>query len=124
MAGSNLQRIVNAVVSIPSELARRPEARLELLVRESGYFAVHKQVTESAIRERMALQPELVSTWIGHSEDQRVDEGWYLMQEPTGYLVGYLGSKTVGAQKTHFSDGTEACAVFIKRYLEWIRSHA
>jgi hypothetical protein len=115
----NIDNIASVVIDLPRTFYSRNDASMYSLLRESGYFSVHEQVTESVIRDALRRRPELTLDWIGFSEAKRSSSGWFLRRgQVKGYQVGhYPGGEPVG-----YSDEFAACAAFIKREIEDIRT--
>ena len=93
------------------------------LLEASGYLEHRRAIDVVAIRKHVAAHPELVGRWFGYSDDKRVSSGWYFSADsPQGpFVVGYFPSDPKKPETT-YSDGVEACAMFIKHELESIAS--
>jgi len=92
------------------------------LLRQTGYFEMHNQVSESGIRQTLVRHPECIDDWISYSEDKRTSSGSYIKQEDgTRYKVGCFSEKSGKAIDTSYIDRTDACAAFIKHEIEDIR---
>jgi hypothetical protein len=94
------------------------------LLREYGYFEQHGELTREAVVEVLKSDPSLIKDWIGYSADKRTSSGWFLLP---GGRVGYLGRErhpTKISLQPITNDLTAACAEFIIREVEGIRSRA
>jgi hypothetical protein len=91
------------------------------LLQAWSYRELRHEMDVTKIQKHVAQHPELVGHWIGYSEDKRVSSGWYFSADSAEgpFFVGYFPGDP---KKTRFSDGVEACAVFIKHELESIAS--
>ena len=93
------------------------------LLRQTGYFELHDQISEAAIRQTLDWHPECVDDWISYSEDKRTSSGWFIKQENSAkYRVAYFSCEGDKGLQTSYVDRIEACAAFIKHELEDIRS--
>lgn len=114
---------VNDVVHLPRNFRDRGNVSMYALLREIGYFAVHEQVTEDAIHRALLEYPECVHDWMDWSEGKRTDAGWFFRREgETGYEVGYFPVCSDRHQVIKYPDEAAACAAFIKREIEDIRT--
>jgi len=91
------------------------------LLKKSGYFEMHDQITIEAIHGALCAHPDYVNDWIQFSEDQRCDPVWFFRQNGADYEVGFWSSKADDTPPTKYSDPLEACATFIKHEIEGIR---
>ncbi|MEW6233736.1 MAG: hypothetical protein AB1566_15690 [Chloroflexota bacterium] len=113
--------ISHNLVRIPRLLSTGQESIYDLL-KQSGYFEQHDQVDESGLREALSRHPEYIDEWISYSEDKRTDSGWYIKQEGNCVTVGYFQRGHTKNRDASYADLTDACAAFIRRELEDIRS--
>lgn len=92
------------------------------LMQLSGYLENGKAIETSMLRKHVEQHPELVKRWLVYSADKRVDSGWYFSAETAHgpYVVGHFPGR-VDSSDQSFSDGLEACALFIKRELDEMR---
>ena len=114
----NIDRTVSDVINLPRNFYGRNASIYSLLL-ESGYFAVHDQVTEGAIHDALRGHPEVVGDWMNFSEAKRANSGWFLRRGgANGYQVGHYPDH----EPVDYSDELGACAAFIKREIEDIRT--
>lgn len=94
------------------------------LMAESGYREHRTAIDVEKIRTHVAAHPELIGQWIGYSGNKRVSSGWYLSADSVNgpYVVGYFPSSDPSKAEKKYSDGIEACAIYIKHELESIAS--
>jgi hypothetical protein len=115
----NIDSIVNDVINLPQNFYGRGNASIYTLLQESGYFEFHDQLTEEAIHNALRNQPELAGDWLGFSEAKRTSSGWFLRRGGAkGYEVGHYPDH----EPVDYSDELSACAAFIKREVEEIRT--
>lgn len=115
----SIDSTVHEVLDLPRNFYGRGDASMFTLLQESGYFSVHEQVTESAIHDALRGRPQLVNDWIDLSESRRASSGWYLRRAGAkGYQVGHFPDN----EPVDYVDGLTACAAFIKREIEDIRT--
>jgi hypothetical protein len=110
--------------NLPREFRRVRTKSIVQLLREYGYFEQHGELTREAIVEVLESDPFLIEDWIGYSADKRTSSGWFLL--PNG-RVGYLGRErhpTNILLQPVSNDLPSACAEFIIREVEDIRSGA
>ncbi len=93
------------------------------LLKSSGYIGSHDTLTEERFRAVFEANPDLIHTWVVHSENQRTKYGYYLL--PPGvppnrsneWIVGYHPR---GGEE-RFRDGFSARARFVKLEAEHLR---
>lgn len=92
------------------------------LLKKSGYFELHNEISEADIFESLTQHLECIDQWLSLSEDKRSSSGWYFKHNDDGkYVVGYFPWKETIAT-TEYQNKIEACAAFIKREIENIRN--
>lgn len=110
-----------SVIHLPRNLNRGDVSAYSLL-RDSGYFATHAQVTESEIHRILVRHPECVKEWLSYSEDKRAGAGWFFQRGPSTFRVGYVPVGSSSRSQVDYSDEMTACAAFIKHEAEDIRT--
>lgn len=114
--------IKSGLILIPRTFHRLGNVTTYDLLKETGYFEMHDQVSKESIHEALAQQPECIDEWMLYSQDKRTSSGWYLKKnDEDTYIVGYFAGKGGEAVQLKFIDRTVACAAFIKRECEDIR---
>lgn len=114
--------VIAGLIHLPRRFNSLGNVSIYDLLKETGYFEMHDQVSEESIHEPLAQQPECVDEWINYSEDKRSSTGWYLKQEGGGtYVVGYFAGKNGEHSKFRYANRIAACAAFIKCESEHIR---
>ena len=110
---------VSNVINLPLNLYGGGNTSIYSLLQQSGYFDLHYEVTESLIHDALRKNPQAMSHWVDFSAAKRANSGWFLRGcEAGGYQVGrYPDQEPVG-----YSDDLAACAAFIKREIEEIRT--
>lgn len=109
---------------MPSDFTRRGDVSMITLLEQSGHLD-SGPLTEKALRQYIDAHPEVIDLWTGHSEDSRASECWYVLRpewpESGGsWVVGFYPS---GPRKS-YRNGVEACAAFIKRYVDNLAKYA
>ena len=84
------------------------------LIRASGYRELRQVVTVSDIAACLRQHPDWERAWVMLSADQRVDQGWYVLERDGKCVVGSFP----GGRETTFDDCTLACSDFVKRHAE------
>lgn len=111
-------RIIEDILLIP-EKYHTLNVSLIFLVNESGYSQHYSDISETDIYEALKQEPEIAKQWLSYSEDKRTSLGWYLQQAGRGY---YVGSLTEKSGSVLYPNLLEACAAYIKKEIEGIRS--
>jgi hypothetical protein len=97
-------------------------ASIYSLLKESGYFEQHNQISEADIFGELTQHLECIDQWLSLSKDKRSNSGWYFKEDDSGkYVVDYFPPKE-GLKRIEYLDKVEACAAFIKREIEDIRN--
>ena len=118
----NASNIATAVIQIPRTFGNLGNVSIFSLLKGTGYFEMHDQVSEAEIHEALIRQPECVDDWMLYSDDKRSSEGWYLKQgNGSSYTVGFYTGKASDNRQIQYSDRLDACAAFIKHEIEVIR---
>ena len=117
----NITDTVIDLIYIPRKFEDLGNVSIYSLLRDSGYFETYSEISESTIREGLRAHPETVEEWMRFSQDKRTNAGWYFRPSRKGYEVGYFSRFQGDIKSTHYSDRTQACAVFIKNEIEEIR---
>lgn len=111
------------VVHLPRNFHRLGNASMHALLKDSGYFSIHGQVTEHAILEALKAHPECVHDWMAWSEDKRSSTGWFFRRNgESAFEIAYFREYGDPSDVNEYSDATTACAAFIKREVETIRT--
>jgi hypothetical protein len=94
------------------------------LLTASGYREHCDSITVEKIREHVARHPELVGEWVAYSENKRTSSGWYLAADSAHgpFELGWFPTCDPAKSEKTFTDGVEACALYIKHELESIAS--
>ncbi|AYL93869.1 hypothetical protein [Mucilaginibacter celer] len=116
----NKNEVIQDLIFLPVKYANEDKSPYAL-VKESGYFEFHDEITEKDIFDILVKHPELVQEWVAYSEDQRMSPVWYIHDKNGQYYVSYY-SKNEAPLPPYISDDLlEVCAVFIKRKSEQVR---
>ena len=116
-------RLADVLIRIPRRYNELGNVNLPTLLKQSGYCKAHAMITESVIREALAEHPEFVIDWQLLSEDNR-SGGWYWLERSRGrFEVGYNSGKGWNPRRVcRHTDQLSACAAYIKREVEHLRT--
>ena len=96
------------------------------LLKETGYFELHDQVSVSDIREALIRDPACVQEWMQYVDDLRCPSSWYFDcdDDKNQYEVGFFDIKADPnrSNRVQYENATDACAAYIKHEIESIRS--
>ncbi len=114
-------QIIKDIIFLPKRFSKG-DASLYSLLKESGYFEVHNQISEADIFEKLIQNLECIDLWLRLSSDKRSNSGWYFKQNDSNmYIVGYFPPSD-NYKTIEYLDRIEACSTFIKREIENIRN--
>lgn len=116
--------IATQIVTIPRRMHSDDKSPFALL-KETGYFELHDQVSVDDIRNALVRDPASVQEWMQYIDDQRCSSSWYFVLNDDGlYEVGFFDSNTDPAYSNQllYENAMEACAAFIKHEIEDIRT--
>jgi hypothetical protein len=120
----NLGSVISDIILIPRRFNDLGNVSVYSLLKKSGYFEAHDQISEDAIHQAILDHPECLDDWVQYSEDKRTT-GWYIQNRQDGtYAIGYIpptGKENL--TPINYRDKTSACAAFIKREIESIRKN-
>ncbi len=117
-------RIVASICRMPKDFRETRTVSMSQLLEASGYTTRPDDITEARLANYLREHPELVDSWINESEDNRGSPAWYLQERPDAHRRGtawVVGRYPDDALK-EFTDRFEACAYYIKRFIEEIRN--
>jgi hypothetical protein len=120
-----VNNIATEIVKIPRTFQIRRDMSIVALLKETGYFELHDQVSVNDIRQALTRDPACVREWMQYSEDQRCP-GWYLsLNDENLYEVGFFSDNAEShySNRVQYESAMDACAVFIKHEIERVRSH-
>jgi hypothetical protein len=120
MNGAN---IATDTVTIPRKFHTRDMSKFALL-KETGYFELHDQISVADVRNALASDPACVQEWMQYAEDKRTSSGWYFMLNDEGlYETGHFDIKSVpnNTNRVQYENAVDACAAFIKHEIESMR---
>src|SRR5690242_331537 len=108
--------IAAEIVTIPRRMHSEDKSPSTLL-KETGYFELHDQVSVSDIREALTGDPACVQEWTQYVDDQRCSSSWHFaLNDENLYEVGFYDSNADPARRNQvvYDNVTDACAAFIK----------
>jgi hypothetical protein len=121
----NKADIATQIVTLPQTFHSLGNVSIFTLLKATGYFELHDQISEGDIRSALLCCPECVQEWIQYSEDKRSSSGWYLTLNDEGlYETAYFDIKAVPntTNRVKYGHAIDACAAFIKHEIESVRS--
>lgn len=96
------------------------------LLKQTGYFELHDQVSVRDIREALNRDPACVQEWMQYVDDLRCPSSWYfdLDDDKDQYEVGFFDIKADPnrSNRVYYENATDACAAYIKYEIESMRS--
>jgi len=116
-----VNNLVSVILDLPERFYSLGNRSIYDLLKESGYFEHHADVTTSEILKELINHPRYLDHWITWSENKRVPTGWYIEKVTDRYFVGYL-SNMLRTNEAEYSDESYAVANFIKLEIESIRN--
>ena len=119
----NVAAVTSRVIRIPRELLNRGNKSMFSLLKDSGYFEAHDQITKEALQDALLFDRESVHDWLQYSDDKRTTSGLYFKEGVPGtYIIGYFPNTAGNMKKMIFNNEVIACATYIKFEIEGIRS--
>jgi hypothetical protein len=109
--------IIAAIGRMPREFRRREDVSMIALLKESGYLDCPDEVTIPALQAHFGTNSEDLEGWVLNSLDNRGSPAWYIA-EPNGSSAKWLVGHYPGEHREYFDSGAEACAVYVRRWLE------
>src|SRR5574338_522712 len=86
--------IAREIVQIPRTFQIRRNVSVVGLLKQTGYFELHDQLSVSDIREALARDPACVQEWMQYCSDKRTSSGWYIrLNDEELYQIGYFDIK-------------------------------
>jgi hypothetical protein len=120
-----LSLVLSAIGRMPTEFRSRGDVSMVQLVVESGYLLNQSLITVDLLSQYFVDHPEAVDAWLRNSLDNRGWPSWYL-QDPSSatsqgkWVVGFHP----GEHREYFERGSDACGVFVKKWLIRISERA
>lgn len=119
----NVQTITESLIKLPHVFNSLGTISISDLLKETGYYEMNQQITEEIIHTELIKQPQSVCEWLTYSEDKRSSTGWYLKQDGiNSFTLGFIGGGRGEYTQQKYVDQIAACAAFIKREAENIRT--
>lgn len=119
----NLDNTIDKIIYLPKEFSKKGDTSIYDLLKKSGYFEKFNQISEDKILKAVKENPLCINDWLLWSENKRSDSGWYFKKySDNKYAVGNLISGKGNIQEIEYSDASVACAAFIKKEIEDIRT--
>ena len=122
----NKAKTATDIVTIPRKF-HMGDMSVFALLKATGYFELHDQVSVSDIREARIRDPACVQEWMQYVDDLRCPSSWYFgsVDDENQYEVGFFDIKANPnrSHRVQYQNATNACAAYIKHEIESIRSH-
>ena len=116
-----IERIAEKVVRVANDFYHQ-ETSIYTLLQESGYFESYDHIGGSEIIVALKNHPDLINDWLRYSEDQRSSPCWYFRKcDGENYSVGHY-PETPEFGEIDFKNKFEACAAFVRKFIESVRS--
>jgi hypothetical protein len=120
----DIGQVVLNILYMPSTFKELGNVSMIDLIKQSGYVEMHDQISKRMIKDALQLHKECINDWIIYSEDQRSDKKWYIKDgNPGKYIVGYFAIKGERFELPEFENVVDACAEFIMKEIEILRSY-
>lgn len=118
-----ITKISDRLVHLLNDFSRISNLSIYSLLKETGYYEIHDQISVQNIRDALVKYPECIDEWITYSEDKRSSSGWYIKKEEDGqHTVGFIGGNKHANYNEKYSDRIDACARFIKFEIDHIKN--
>jgi hypothetical protein len=115
--------IATQIVTLPRTFHILGNVSVFALLKATGYFGLHDQISQGDIRGALLRCPECIQEWLQYAEDKRTPSGWYVTQNDEGcYETGYIANVRTRTNRVQYENAIDACAAFIKHEIESIRS--
>jgi len=116
-----MKELILNVINLPRDFLQKETISMYALLEETGYFDIADQVSEQDLYDNLVIFPDFANDWFQYSQDKRCDDGWYIkLSDNNKYLVGCLD--TDNNIEIEFDEKLKACATYIKRELDKIKS--
>jgi hypothetical protein len=109
--------VIAAIARMPREFRRRQDVSMLALLKESGCVGNSRDITIAALRAHFATHADDLNGWVLNSYDNRSSPAWYVA-EPSRPDDKWVVGHQPGGQRQYFDSAAEACAVYVKRWLE------
>lgn len=117
------KNIINQLIELPVSLKLNQKLSPLEVLKRSGYFEKHLQISEDAFYIKLLEFPYLVKEWLDFSENKRTSTGWYFYKSSDSEVVlGYIDNKNPSNNiEQKYLDIFRGCSNFIIKELEFIR---
>ncbi len=120
----NIINLIRRIISLPIDFSRTETKSLYDLLKDTGYFEKYSEILEYDIAKALEESPILIDKWFEWSENKRSSDGWYVIKKVDGkFEVGEINKNGIKEQFLELLDKRIACAVFIKKEIEDMRSY-
>jgi len=113
---------IKKIIRLPYVLRKETGKSIYSLLEETKYFDSHNKVSVEDMKTCLSENLEYIQYWLEYSADKRTSSGWYISKvRPDRFVVGLLNSNNIH-EETEYSDELSACANFIKKEIEELRT--
>ena len=88
-----MKSIIDKIVQLPKVFYDKGDISMHSLLKETGYFGVHKMITTTDILKSLSAYPQCSDYWLQWSENKKSNVGWYFKEGEGRFLVGYFSTK-------------------------------
>jgi hypothetical protein len=117
----SIEDIIKRIINLPNEFHNSGNISMYALLKRTGYFELYTQIDETNILKELIINPGYFEQWLLLSAYKITTLGWYFVEENNLYVVGYY-PKEQNPTLLKYSYANTACAAFIKREIESIRT--
>lgn len=106
------------IVGIAEEFSNRHDISIYQLLKNYSYFENYSKISIDDLKNELKKKPELINSWLNYSENKRCKGGWFFVKKNENtYVLGNLEENF----RDVFPDAVDACAIFVKHEIEFIR---
>lgn len=119
----NYQETIESICRMALNFETRENISMVALLKESGYTAIHTDITEKELSEYFRNNPDLIETWLLETDNKRTSVGWYIKEPGDSFTKSkqwVVGLYPTGEIK-EFREAAEACGFYVKMEVEEIR---
>ena len=114
---------IDKIINIPIDFHTSQTKSWNTLLEESGYFENYYRIKLIDLANALKQSPNLISSWLQWSEDQRCTPTWVFSKGESGnYHVDHI-PKDKKYEELSTNDEYYACAVFINYLIQSTREH-
>lgn len=115
-----IERVIKKIAQIPRDFSTLKNISTINLLKESGYYDSHDQITVTDIIDVLKRDSNLIADWLLWSDDQRSTTTIYFTKGEEWCFIGHLPYDR-NFTEINTKDEFFACASFIKLQVERLR---